>query len=63
VSKPDWKEAPEWADYLAMDACGDWWWYEYEPGRADGIWFAGVGQAEAVESQQPHWSRTLEQRP
>ena len=29
--KPDWKDAPEWAMWLAMDEDGEWWWYEDEP--------------------------------
>ena len=33
--KPDWKDAPEWANWLAMDENGAWCWYELEP-RYDG---------------------------
>lgn len=29
--KPDWSDAPEWANYLAMDNNGDWYWYEEKP--------------------------------
>ena len=29
--KPDWKDAPEWAMWLAMDGDGWWGWYEEEP--------------------------------
>jgi len=31
--KPNWKDAPEWANYLAKDGgiFGEWYWYEYEP--------------------------------
>lgn len=29
--KPDWKDAPEWAQWLAMDPDGDWYWFEAEP--------------------------------
>ncbi|AVO23691.1 hypothetical protein [Xanthomonas phage XPP1] len=29
--KPDWKDAPEWARYLAMDNDGVWVWYAVEP--------------------------------
>ena len=29
--KPDWSDAPEWADYLAQDANGTWYWYEGKP--------------------------------
>jgi hypothetical protein len=29
--KPSWKDAPEWANYRAMDEDGEWFWYEKEP--------------------------------
>jgi hypothetical protein len=29
--KPDWKAAPAWARFLAMDAGGDWYWYATAP--------------------------------
>lgn len=28
---PDWKYAPEWANHLAMDGNGKWYWYESPP--------------------------------
>lgn len=36
--KPDWKDAPEWANWLAMDKNGEWFWYEDQP-----EWWATVG--------------------
>lgn len=36
--KPSWNEAPDWATYLAMDADGQWHWYEVKPYWADGEW-------------------------
>lgn len=30
-SKPSWRDAPEWAQWLAMDAEGKWFWYESKP--------------------------------
>ena len=30
-TKPDWKDAPEWAQWLAMDGDGAWWWFQNEP--------------------------------
>lgn len=27
-NKPSWDTAPEWANYLAMDGNGEWFWYE-----------------------------------
>ena len=29
--KPSWDDAPEWAQWLAMDEDGRWWWYEEKP--------------------------------
>ena len=29
--KPDWKDAPEWANYLAMDGDGFWCFYQFAP--------------------------------
>ena len=29
--KPAWSDAPEWANYLAMDKNGEWWWHEDKP--------------------------------
>ena len=29
--KPDWKDAPDWAMWLAMDEDGTWYWFENEP--------------------------------
>lgn len=28
---PDWKDAPEWAQWLACDADGTWYWFEDRP--------------------------------
>jgi len=33
--KPDWKDAPQWADWLAMDGDGIWVWFEYKPEWSD----------------------------
>jgi len=31
MGTPDWKDAPNWAKYLAMDSNGNWYWYENKP--------------------------------
>lgn len=38
--KPSWKDAPEWAQYLAQERNGRWWWFEEEPDYLDysGTW-------------------------
>ena len=34
-NKPDWKDAPEWANWLAKDKNGCWFWYEDNPSIND----------------------------
>lgn len=37
--KPDWNDAPYWANYCAMDYDGTWYWFELEPEyKTDGVW-------------------------
>lgn len=31
MSKPSWDDAPEWAQFLAQDEGGEWYWYEHKP--------------------------------
>lgn len=62
--KPDWKDAPEWARYAAMDNGGDWCWYETEPvfnGRAC-RWDCG-GRVREAGLDYPDPEDTLEKRP
>lgn len=39
--KPSWDNAPEWANWLAMDGDGWWFWYALEPSydHDDDVWF------------------------
>jgi hypothetical protein len=61
--KPDWKDAPEWANYLAMDKSGDWFWYASRPALLDseGSWGSPAGHYELCEMT--GWKETLESRP
>jgi hypothetical protein len=36
--KPSWNDAPEWANYLAMDSGGSWLWFENKPLLRSGSW-------------------------
>jgi len=31
MNKPNWNDAPPWADWLAMDSDEQWYWHAYEP--------------------------------
>jgi hypothetical protein len=65
--KPEWKDAPEWAKYLAMDEDGTWWWYEFEPKLGNGdIWlYPDDGRMDEAEftMKEYAWKETLEARP
>lgn len=37
--KPDWKQAPTWAQWWAVDANGTAWWHEFEPKLYSRQWF------------------------
>ena len=58
--KPDWKYAPHWADYLAKDSDGEWYWHESIPEAVDGL-SAANGRWELAHV--PDWDETLEERP
>ena len=62
MSKPDWNDAPYWANYLAMDSDEGWYWYEDEPwlDTANGDWISGG----SCRRGEPCSARdTLEKRP
>jgi len=63
-NKPDWKDAPEWAKYLAMDESGRWVWYEQQPyiGSQSGVWMCN-GKYGFDDEIIPSWEKTLEARP
>ena len=63
--RPSWNDAPEWANWLAMDADGEWYWFEREPEIEGDGWDQDKGMSEnrhelaSVDS----WTRSLERRP
>lgn len=63
--KPSWSEAPECANYLAQDADGTWYWYEYEPTPFQVNWLEDEGWFGMAKSGNPNsnWEHTLEKRP
>ena len=61
MSKPRMVDAPEWANYLAMDSDGEWCWYEFEPVKDDGFWHPNGGLYEhAGNNETLDWSETKE---
>lgn len=68
MSKPDWKDAPEWAQWLAQDSCGAWWWFKRKPEPQfrghDGVWFSSCQEyAGGGNEYCTGWLGTLERRP
>ena len=64
--KPNWGNAPRWADWLAQDASGQWWWYEREPRALNARWVAvnlKSKQLAGKGDRNSRWRETLEERP
>jgi len=62
-SKPHWANAPEWAQWLAMDDDGAWWWYEDLPVKYETCWDRRRGKRMDTGRTGSTWADTLEQRP
>jgi hypothetical protein len=60
--KPDWKDAPEWALWLAMDKTGTWYWYEKKP-EPTGILRDWNWRNRRQVAYLENWDKTLEPRP
>ena len=61
--KPSWDTAPVWAEWLAMDADGTWYWCEKKPRRIMNFecWHDEGGKRLAMNNKE--WIDTLEGRP
>ncbi len=64
--RPHWKDAPQWAQWLAQDADGEWFWWESMPILVVGAqkWTAGGRKkwARTTPNYNP-FGLTLEKRP
>jgi len=61
--KPDWKDAPAWAQFLAMDPDGRWFWFDSKPIWYDRAWMA-ITCTKCTEAKQPANAKySLEERP
>lgn len=64
--KPDWKDAPEWAQWLGLESDGTWYWHEMKPeleidGKF-GLW-GSDGKFKEAELDVSGWQTSLEPRP
>lgn len=65
MNKPNWKDAPDWANWLAQDYYGYWHWFEEKPHPHRFFWRVASGlQIEAGLSEPVHkWHENREPRP
>ena len=65
MTKPDWKYAPKWANWLAKDKDGTWFWYAEKPEahEDDGIWDTLIFKICQLAQKPEDWKDTLEERP
>lgn len=67
MSKPHWKDAPDWANWLAMDDDGSWFWYQKKPRLTDDhcrfIETGGQNELAVMDRPNLNWRETLEPRP
>ncbi len=61
--KPDWKDAPEWANYLAMDKDGQWKWHQRTPVMFKDAWVCGGMTRHASYQDVIDWEQSEESRP
>lgn len=61
----DWSNAPKWAQYVAMDSSGEWWWHLNKPYQICGRWEVDGAESELAESEPIaiDWKCTLMKRP
>lgn len=64
--QPDWNQAPEWANWWAMDADGDCYWFENKPEMMSVTWLpfnaSEVGEALSF-GYTGNWQDSLRERP
>lgn len=69
--KPEWRDAPEWAMWLAMDERGKWCWFRGEPYKSLTVWMPTIVSGDGdtfdecvgIFSADFDWQNTLEPRP
>jgi len=66
TEKLNWNDAPEWAEWLAQDARGGWYWYKNKPFINEDInmWNVNDPNWQRVNwcEPNPNWRNTLESR-
>lgn len=66
MSKPEWSDAPEWAQWIAQDVTGHWRWYQEKPRMGNFAWLPGSMKSQAAGRSgdvEFGWRKALERRP
>ncbi|GGU79506.1 hypothetical protein GCM10009504_40510 [Pseudomonas laurentiana] len=66
MSKPDWKDAPQWAEWLARDSFGEWYWFQAFPDCRQVLWLADYDTEHTLAGKSASgvdWKDSLEKRP
>jgi hypothetical protein len=63
-SKPNWKDLPKEAKYIAQDKNGDWFWFDNKPTIKEtvGEWRVTEGKCVLIPTLVNGWVDTLEER-
>jgi hypothetical protein len=63
--KPEWKDAPNYAEYLAQNYDGSWYWYSRKPINRNQKWEKQISSHESSEPsiKIKDWKNTIESRP
>ena len=65
MTKPNWNDAPEWAQWLAQDEDGDWYWYAEKPMLQNDMYMWSNDSQYSVaynDEENENWQSTLEER-
>lgn len=65
MTKPTWDDAPDWANYMAMDSDGVWYFYANKPSYGLHSWWPVNNSDQRRERWQPivpGWRESLEVR-
>ena len=63
---PEWEHAPDWANWLAMNSDGRWYWFAAQPEQRSAQWWNPWGTQVRDAGLTPGrtgWTETLEPRP
>ena len=62
--KPNWEDAPTWANYLVMYYNGSWAWFDQKPYPCGDIWCVPDPYSVRMEMVGfPDWEESIEERP